>query len=436
MGGIAPGRRGLPFLGEAMALGADAFVFARSRAEKHGPVVRSHLLGKDLYLLSGPDTVDAFLDEANVLRAGGLPPHAAALFGDGVVNQIDGEAHRVRKQHLMRAVDHEALAAYLPDFRRRVRERLATWRGRGEVSLQAEAPLLGMSLILGCIQGEQASDAELARLVAGYNDMGSALVGLPLPLPGTALYRARRFCAGRVEQLVPLAEARRATPTGDGVSRLASSVVDGQQLAPRDIALEVNHMFFAAGGVWAWFAGAIQSLAADPALCAALRTAAKALPDEPDGRAYHEVPGLMDFVREVKRVYDVIPVTAFGIAQRDMEVAGYTIPKGAMVTWLTVGSHTIPGIAPYADPDRFDPGRYVRGEGSAPNHFVPQGPGEALTSHRCAGVEYSTLVVMVFVVELLRTGSFAVPDQDLTRDSRSIPPTWKGGMRVRFQDAG
>jgi fatty-acid peroxygenase len=113
-------------------------------------------------------------------------------------------------------------------------------------------------------------------------------------------------------------------------------------------------------------------------------------------------------------------------------VAGRRVPKGWLVVWSTCASHVSPGLAPYASPERFDPSRYARGEGSAAHHFAPQGPGEALSSHRCGGVEYSTLVLLQFFTELLRAPAISLPEQDLTMDMSRIPANWRSGLRVRF----
>ena len=140
-------------------------------------------------------------------------------------------------------------------------------------------------------------------------------------------------------------------------------------------------------------------------------------------------------MREVKRTGRIIPFTAFGVAQRDFEVGGFTVPEGAAVAWTTVASHTEPKVAPYADAGRFDPSRFARGEGSAPHTFAPQGPGEAYTSHRCAGVEYSAVVLQVFFSELLRGGSFHLPGPAPELVTKGIPATFAGGLTVTFGHA-
>ena len=429
---LPPGSSGWPIVGEALAFGSNPFDFLSERVTRHGAVARSRLLDKDMAILAGPEAAAAFIDEANVRRAGGLPPHAAALFGSGVVNQIDGPTHRRRKRHLMRALDAEALAHYQPDIRTRVRQRIAGWAAPGEVGLQEETIALTLELTLANFTGQSDDAAGLARRAGGFADFGRALLGLPLAIPGTPLARARAFPAATLAEFAQVADARRAAPTGDGASRLVASEVDGERLATADVARELMHLMFAANGMWGWFCRGAKALADDPALAARLRACAAALPADPSPRELVEAAELGDFVRELKRLAFVIPLTAIGIAERDFAVAGRRVPKGWLVLWATYASHTCANVAPYSSPERFDPTRYARGEGAATHHFAPQGPGEALTSHRCGGVEYSTLVLLQFFVELLRAPAISLPAQDLSLDMSRIPASWRSGLRVRF----
>jgi fatty-acid peroxygenase len=430
---LPEGSSGWPVFGEALAFGANPFAFLAERIAKHGAVARSRLLDKNLAILAGPAAAAAFIDEANVTRAGGLPPHAAALFGRGVVNQIDADAHRRRKRHLMRALDAEALSHYLPEMRARIRARMARWVAAREVGLQDECIRLTLELTLANFVGlAPEGDAALDRWAKGYADFGKALFGLPLPLPGTPLARARAFTQEALATFGTIADARRTAPTGDAASRLAASEIDGDRLATADIARELQHLQFAAGGMWGWMCFGAKVLTEDVALAGRLRAVAAALPADPSPRDLVQAGELVNFVREVKRLALVIPMTAIGIAQRDFAVAGRRVPKGWLVVWATNASHAAPGLAPYASPERFDPGRYARGEGAAAHHFAPQGPGEALTSHRCGGVEYSTLVLLQFFTELLRASAISLPAQDLSQDLSGIPARWRGGLRVRF----
>ncbi len=429
---LPPGSAGWPLLGEALSLKANPFGFVGERVTRHGAVTRSRLLSTDLAILAGEEGAVAFLDEANVKRAGGLPPHVANLFGAGVVNSLDGDAHRRRKRHLMRALDHEALVHYLPEIRARVRKRIAEWVSAGDVKLQNACIPLVLELTLANFAGLSPTDAELQMFAKGYEDFGRAVIGLPLAIPGTPLARAQQFTAEMHSRFLSVAEQRRSTPTGDGISRLVASEVDGERLATIDIARELQHLVFAASGMWGWLCYGATALANDSALTTRLRALAASLSPDASARELVEAKELEAFVREVKRLGLVIPFTALGIARRDFEVAGHRVPKGWLVLWSTYGSHRSRGVAPYASPETFDPTRYARGEGSAPNQFAPQGPGDALTSHRCGGVEYSTLVLLQFFVELLRAPTLRVPAQDLTMDMSQLPASWRNGLRVTF----
>lgn len=429
---LPPGSTGWPLVGEGLKLGSNSFAFMGERVAKYGAVARSRLMTQDLAILAGPEAADAFLNEDNVRRAGGLPPHAADLFGSGVVNQVDGDIHRRRKAHVMRALDARALEHYLPEIRTLIRARIGDWVANGEVSMQDRCVSLCLELVLASFTGLHPDENELAYFADGMSDFARALFGVPLALPGTPLSRARVFAREMRARFAELTETRRATATGDGISRLIASEVDGERLATDDIAKEVLHLTFAASSMWAWFAFGTQVLAQNQSLTRRLRAAVGALSRDPSGRELLELTELNAFVREVKRLGLIIPITALGVAKRDFEVAGYRVPKGWLVVWTTYGSHRSASVAPYASPEAFDIDRYARGEGTGRNHFAPQGPGEPLTSHRCGGVEYSTLALSQFFLEMLRAPAVSLLPQDLTMDMSRLPANWKEGLRARF----
>jgi hypothetical protein len=74
-----------------------------------------------------------------------------------------------------------------------------------------------------------------------------------------------------------------------------------------------------------------------------------------------------------------------------------------------------------------------RGDARMPYTAGPRGSASALTSHRCAEVGLSSLVLQVFFAEVFRDPRFMLPDPDFRLDGSPILARCGGGMRVRFE---
>ena len=60
----------------------------------------------------------------------------------------------------------------------------------------------------------------------------------------------------------------------------------------------------------------------------------------------------------------------------------------------------------------------------------PQGVGEPLKGHKCAGVDFSTLLMKAFMVRLVRDYDTKLPKQDLSYQWEKIPPEYASGLRA------
>ena len=89
----------------------------------------------------------------------------------------------------------------------------------------------------------------------------------------------------------------------------------------------------------------------------------------------------------------------------------------------------------YSEPLRFDPDRFATDRAEHRRHpmaFIPQGA-EPPTGHRCLGLDYSTALVLAFLVHLVRGYEWDLPPQDLTYDWKRRPPEPRDGLRVRLR---
>ena len=125
---------------------------------------------------------------------------------------------------------------------------------------------------------------------------------------------------------------------------------------------------------------------------------------------------------------------SFGRAKTSIDVAGYTIPQNYMVMMAVYESNLDPIFtAPETfDPDRFSAERDERKR--APDAFMPQGAGP-LKLHKCAGYDFTTVMMQLFTGLALRTAKWDLPEQDLSL-KWVVPPEYKTGLVVRWSKSG
>ncbi len=408
----------------------DSFAFVASRQAEHGPVFKTHLLGHPAAVIVGPEATRAFIDPERIQREGSMPTNVQELFAGPSLPMLDGSVHRARKQQVLAAFTNEALASYLPAMQAHAEASLAAWVEQGEVAGVAAFKALALETIddnfLGLAKGR-----ETAEMVARFDTFSSGFAALPIPMPGTRFHRTLRARNEILSALrAAVARHRAEKVTGTGLARiLAAEGEDRRRIDDAAAVLEIHHVQIAGYIVFAWMAAALVALAESPERLRALEEEATAAPPALDGKALRAMPGLTDFVREVKRHTPVLSVS-FGKAKRAFELEGFTIPEGWMVLHGLRANNLWSGS--FASPEAFDPGRYARGEGQDEDViYVPQGAGPRL-GHKCAGTDYATILLTVFLATTLRGFRFTLPSQDLGFDWARIPPEPRSGLRVRF----
>ncbi len=432
---LPPGSDGLPLLGETLSFVQDIFGFIRKRRQRYGPVFRTSILGKPAVFISGPQLAEKWLDPALIERAGALPPNVLELFGGdaNIVPLLDGEAHRKRKQALLTAFSREAIASYLPRVQRNIEEHLAGWVAAKELAVTEDLKRLAIEALCGCVLGLEPGD-ELRRLLDDYGRVGAAFAGLPIDLPGTA-YRSGLKARDRI--LAVLREQVRKhqqRPGSDGLSRiLAAASAAGEPLTVETAALEMHHFVLAGVIVFAELAGLVRELHDDAAVRQKVK--AEVIAQASGGpimpAQLRQLPYLLQVVNEVKRTCPNVPMS-FGRARAPIQMNGYVIPRGWLVMMAVVESNQ---DAVFTDPSIFDPERFGPGRAEHERHphaFMPQGAGE-LSGHKCAGYDFSTVMMQLFAILLVRGYSWELPPQDFGMRWNRIPPEHKSGLVVRAQ---
>lgn len=429
---LPPGDRGLPLLGETLAFLKDQFHFIDERRGRFGRVFRSSILFKDTALLVGAEGARIFNDDTKVQRSGGMAPHIADFFGGTSLPLLDGPTHLRRKQQVMGAFSREALTQYLPVMESTVERYLARWSAAGDAPITGDLKRLALEVIARTMVGSDGG-ASFDDNVADFLVMVSAFTALPIPIPGTAFSRAKA-AQGRIfgRYRAVLAE-RVAKPADDGLSRmLAKAAEDGSRIDGEDALKELHHFNLAGYITFAHMARGLVALAQDEGVRAKLRAEiAEHVGTKPvTAEALLRMEYLERVTKEMKRTAPFVAVS-FGKAKSAFTMEGKTVPAGWMVMLCNFAGGN--EASAFKDPERFDPERYAEGRAEDrgdPTPFFPQGVGDPLKGHKCAGVDYSTLLMKAFMVRLARDYDVTLPAQDLSYQWEKIPPEYASGLRV------
>lgn len=391
-------------LDSTLALMRDPYRFIAKRCRRHGAdVFRTRILLRETICMSGPAAAELFYDNARFARHGAAPARLQkTLLGEGGVQGLDGAAHQHRKAMFLSLMTPERLAALAEmtadgwhTFARR-------WASQRDVVLYEEIQEL-LTRAVCAWAGVPLAEAEVGRrrreLTALFDAAGA--VGLRHWWSRFARVRAERWIADVVDgirggQLRP--------PEGSAAHVIAwHRQGDGQLLDARIAAVDLLNVLRPTVAVSVYFLFVAHALHRRPESRQRLRAGES---------GYAEL-----FVQEVRRFYPFFP-SVVARTREAFEWNGYPFPPGRRVMLDLHGTNHDPRA--WDTPEDFRPERFRRWDGS-PFNFIPQGGGDHLVHHRCAG-EWITIELMKVAANFLAGGmDYEVPPQDLRIDYGRLP---------------
>jgi retinoid hydroxylase len=431
-----PGDLGLPFLGEALPFLKDPFTFMTARTARHGNVWKTRILGDTVVFFTGPDAFRFFMNPDNFTRTKGSPPHMQDLFHADAVPFIDGDRFRIRKRLLNLAFTPDAMASYLPGLEALAARYLSAWADQPEVRLNGELARLAFDTANVLFAGADPTVRNDA-VAKDFDTFVGGMFAPPVSLPWSRFSQAKR-ARDRLRAYIKEAVGKGgAGGTVLGVLK-GAKLPTGEQLSDDELRIELLHFFSAVvspfSGVLAW---TIVGLATHPEVIARATEEVRASigPGPVDTAAIEKLAYVRAFSREVRRAYPIVPLTFFGVAQRDLEYGGHSIQKG----WKAAGAiwPTLQDGKTFADPAAFRPERMADDAfAKLPDFaYVPQGAGPR-DGHRCPGDLLVDLLVPQLVALLLRDYELTLPAQDLAPRPAGIGPMPKGGLRATIKRRG
>jgi cytochrome P450 len=353
--------------------------------------------GRRLFtVLARPDDIRAvFTGAADVFHAGEGNAILGPVMGDQSVLLVDEEQHRRVRKLLTPAFHGPALRGYQDLMTRLAAQEVDTWTPGQVFRAHGRMNALTLEIILQVVFGvtDPKRLAALRPLVRRIVSIG------PLTMMGwfyPTLQRFgpwRRYAAiqGELDTVLyaEIAQRRSASDLAernDVLSRLLCAT-DGENDRLTDAELRdqlitlllAGHETTATALAWA-----LHELARRPAVLRRARQAA----DE------HDDEYLTAVAKEALRLRPVIYEVARKLT-RPVEVGGYVLPKGTVVSPAIGLVQTDPNNHP--DPDDFRPERFLDGQPPA-NTWIPFGGGV----RRCLGAGFSLMEASAVLGEVLR----------------------------------
>lgn len=387
-----------------LALLTEGYNFIPNRLKRYQTnIFQSRLMGQKVICMSGKEAAEIFYDTEKFQRAGAAPPRIQkSLFGQKGVQTLDGQAHKHRKQLFMSLMTAERLNVLSEMTTNQWQETVGLWEQMNHVELYNEVNK--MMCQIACkwadvplkYQELEERTKELAALIDAFGAVG------PRHWRGRqARKQADRWAAHLIQQV----RDRKLHPHKESaLYKMAWHLErNGQLMDIRVAAVEL-----------------INILRPIVAIGRYITFGALAMHEFPDTRKKMQMENddyKKMFVQEVRRYYPFGPFLGARV-RRDFFWNGHDFKKGTLVILDAYGMNRSSEL--WDNPDTFYPERFANRQDHRYD-FIPQGGGEYMSGHRCAG-EWVTVEIMKKSLDFLANRmEYDVPKQDLSYSLTRMP---------------
>lgn len=356
--------------------------------------VHSPLFGPTVFVTEPELARQVFLASAEDL--GNIQPNLSRVLGPGSVFALDGAAHRQRRNLLSPPFHGKSVRAYEQIVVEETEREIAAWPTGRPLATLHPMNRIALNVILRAIFGAEGAELEqLRRSLPRWVTLGSRLTALPIPIRNYGRFTPwGRLAAwrGRYEEILDkLIDDARADPDFDHRTDvlsllLRSSYEDGTAMTRAEIGDELLTLLAAGHETTAsTLAWVFERLSRYPELLGELAAEA-----DTEANTLRRAA-----IREVQRVRTVIDLTGRRVLAPSIRIGDWVLPQGCSVIVGIRQIHSSPKA--FADPDRFDPQRYLAGSPSA-FEWLPYGGG----TRRCPGSTFANLEMDLVLRTVLR----------------------------------
>ena len=405
----------IPEVGVADGGLAGAIPELAARYERGQRIGRVPFFGGQMVLLVGPEM------NRHVLSTGRhqFSNHDgwAMVFGEPPnMVTLDGEAHDQQRRSAAPAFQVKRMDGYLQLMDAEIRGRIAGWGDFDDVDVYEEVRTLTFDLAARAFLGI-APGPELELIREGYL-VDRAAQRRGAHREAEALLRAK--IAERRDGAFDDALALLARHANDDGTTLA----DDQLIAHARFLLQAGYETSASLGAWSLY---LLIHHADYLRRVMDELDVNALSDPPTVEEVRRLELIDRLTMEAERLYPPVPYGPRGTAD-DIELDGYTLPKGTFVSYAIAASHQLARY--WANPTEFDPDRFA-----PPREEHKQDPyllvGFGGGPRRCIGMTFARVELALLVARVCQRYELEAVAGTHVTQAFGITARPLGGMRLR-----
>uniref|UniRef100_A0ACD5ZC88 Uncharacterized protein n=1 Tax=Avena sativa TaxID=4498 RepID=A0ACD5ZC88_AVESA len=370
---LLPGSRGLPIIGESLEFftaspSLELIPFLKRRQERYGSIFRTNLIGEDLIVSLDTELNNHVFQQEEKLFQIWYPESLMRIMGADCIVATLGSFHKHMRSLILRLFGPENLRlVLLHDVQRTAQASLLSWLNQHSIELkQATSSMIFSVTAKRLINYDESSSSE-GKLWMQFDAFLQGLLAFPLYIPGSSFYKCMQGRKNVMKILRKLLDERKTTPrqkSEDFLDLLIDDLKEEKHLMNENFALDLLFVLLFAGfeTTSSGITVALRFLTDNPKALQELTEEHENIRKrraDPDSEITWEEYKSMKFtshvIHEALRLGNIAPVM-FRKATMDVDIKGYTIPKGSKMMISPSSVHLNPTI--YKDPNAFNPSRW------------------------------------------------------------------------------
>lgn len=437
---LPPGPPGLPFVGHLTDFRRDPLGFLDKLARLYGDIVFIEIAGKPVYIINKPEYIQELLIyQSDKLHKALALEVLKPVFGQGLLTSED-DFHKKQRKLSAPAFARQKLFGYAETMIALAEDMNREFAVKRELDMHEAMMRLTLKIVAKTLFGSNV-DGDTDRVAQAIEDimaitdrilnpLGPVLNALPTP-------KTLRFHAAvkDLDEIIFRIIAQKKAEGGEGNDLLSTLMAvrdeDGNPMSDKQLRDECLTIFLAGHETtanalsWTWYL-----LSQNPQVREKFEAELAQFADK-EKLSAEEYPKLIYTRQIISESFRVFP-PAWMISRQimaDIQLGGYTIPKGVMIVISQWAVHHNPKYWP--DPFKFDPGRFAP-ELADTRHkftFFPFGGG----IRQCIGDQFAWMEAVLLLASIGRKFRFQTVSTQPPKPQPLITLRPTGGLPMRCE---